>query len=53
MLGISKRENKELRKLFIHAARAVMWRDKTAGKLFEGWLLDLNAESRLMSRLLL
>ncbi|MBF4333122.1 IS110 family transposase, partial [Vibrio anguillarum] len=30
MLGISKRGNKELRELFVHAARAVIWRDGTA-----------------------
>lgn len=41
MLGISKRGNKELRELFIHAARAVMWRDKTAEKFFGTWLIDL------------
>lgn len=41
MLGISKRGNKELRELFIHAARAVMWRDTTAEKYFGTWLLEL------------
>ncbi|MEQ5876766.1 IS110 family transposase [Pseudoalteromonas sp. NFXS39] len=41
LLGISKRGNKELRELFVHAARAVMWRDNTANKFFGQWLLDL------------
>ncbi|HCM1331477.1 TPA: IS110 family transposase [Vibrio parahaemolyticus] len=41
MLGISKRGNKELRELFIHAARAVLWRDETAEKYFGTWLIDL------------
>lgn len=41
MLGISKRENKELREHFIHAARAVLWRDETAEKYFGTWLIDL------------
>lgn len=41
MLGISKRGNKELRELFIHAARAVLWRDETAQRYFGSWLTDL------------
>lgn len=41
MLGISKRGNKELRELFIHAARAVMWRDTSAEKYFGTWLIEL------------
>ncbi len=41
MLGISKRGNKELRELFVHAARAVMWRDGTAERYFGSWLIDL------------
>ncbi len=41
MLGISKRGNKELRELFIHAARAVMWREDTAERYFGSWLLEL------------
>lgn len=41
MLGISKRGNKELREHFIHAARAVLWRDETAEKYFGTWLIDL------------
>lgn len=41
MLGISKRGNKELRELFVHAARAVMWREETAERYFGSWLLDL------------
>lgn len=41
MLGISKRGNKELRELFIHAARAVMWRDASAEKYFGTWLIEL------------
>lgn len=41
MLGISKRGNKELRELFIHAARAVMWRDVSAEKCFGSWLIEL------------
>ena len=41
MLGISKRGNKELRQLFVHAARAVIWRDKSAERYFGSWLIDL------------
>lgn len=41
LLGISKRGNKELRELFVHAARAVMWRDESAEKYFGTWLLEL------------
>ena len=41
LLGISKRGNKELRELFIHAARAVMWRDESAERYFGSWLLEL------------
>lgn len=41
MLGISKRGNKELRELFVHAARAVIWRDGTAERYFGSWLIDL------------
>lgn len=41
MLGISKRGNKELRELFIHAARAVMWRDTSAEKYFGTLLIEL------------
>ncbi|MDB1123408.1 IS110 family RNA-guided transposase [Vibrio algarum] len=41
MLGISKRGNKELRELFVHAARAVIWRDGTAERNFGSWLIDL------------
>lgn len=41
MLGISKRGNKELRELFVHAARAVMWRDETAERYFGAWLIEL------------
>lgn len=41
LLGISKRGNKELRKLFVHAARAVMWRDASAERYFGSWLIDL------------
>ncbi|MBF9001498.1 IS110 family RNA-guided transposase [Vibrio nitrifigilis] len=41
MLGISKRGNKELRELFVHAARSVMWRDKSAEHYFGSWLLEL------------
>lgn len=41
LLGISKRGNKELRELFVHAARSVLWRDATAEKYFGTWLLDL------------
>lgn len=41
MLGISKRGNKELRELFIHAARAVMWRNETAERFFGKWLINL------------
>ncbi|TOE90072.1 IS110 family transposase, partial [Vibrio parahaemolyticus] len=33
--------NKELRELFIHAARAVLWRDGTAEKYFGKWLIEL------------
>lgn len=41
MLGISKRGNRELRTLFIHAARSILWRDKSAEKYFGSWLMDL------------
>ncbi len=41
MLGISKRGNKELRELFIHAARAVIWRDSSVEKYFGSWLIEL------------
>ena len=41
MLGISKRGNKELRELFVNAARAVMWRDASAERYFGQWLLEL------------
>ncbi|HCG5955949.1 TPA: IS110 family transposase [Vibrio parahaemolyticus] len=41
MLGISKRGNKELRELFVHAARAVLWRDTSAEKYFGSWLIEL------------
>ena len=33
--------NKELRELFVHAARAVIWRDGTAERYFGSWLIDL------------
>lgn len=41
MLGISKRGNKELRELFIHAARSVLWRDSSAERYFGTWLIEL------------
>lgn len=41
LLGISKRGNKELREMFVHAARAVMWRDESAEKYFGTWLIEL------------
>jgi len=41
LLGISKRGNKELRTLFIHAARSVLWRDKSVDKYFGSWLTEL------------
>lgn len=41
MLGISKRGNKELRELFVHATRAVIWIDGTAERYFGSWLIDL------------
>lgn len=41
LLGISKRGNKELRELFVHAARAVMWRDSSAERYFGSWLIEL------------
>ncbi|MGI3104103.1 IS110 family transposase [Vibrio alginolyticus] len=41
LLGISKRGNKELRTLFIHAARSILWRDKSAEKYFGLWLIEL------------
>lgn len=34
MLGISKRGNRELRTLFIHAARSILWRDKSVERFF-------------------
>ena len=41
LLGVSKRGNKELRELFVHAARAILWRDTSAEKYFGAWLIDL------------
>jgi transposase len=41
LLGISKRGNKELRTLFIHAARSILWRDKSSEKYFGSWLVEL------------
>ncbi|WP_413282445.1 IS110 family transposase [Vibrio sp. MA40-2] len=41
LLGISKRGNKELRTLFIHAARSILWRDKSVEKYFGSWLVEL------------
>jgi transposase len=41
LLGISKRGNKELRTLFIHAARSILWRDKSVEKYFGSWLIEL------------
>ncbi|WP_133406963.1 IS110 family transposase [Parashewanella tropica] len=41
LLGISKRGNKELRTLFIHGARSILWRDKSAEKYFGSWLINL------------
>ena len=43
LLGISKRGNKELRTLFIHAARAVMSRPDKTGKIYGEWLINLRA----------
>lgn len=43
LLGISKRGNKELRTLFIHAARAVMSRPDKTGKVYGEWLVKLRA----------
>ena len=43
LLGISKRGNKELRTLFIHAARAVMSRPEKTGKIYGEWLMNLRA----------
>ena len=41
MLGISKRGNKELRELFIHVARSVLWRDSSAERYFGSRLINL------------
>ncbi|MGR5269136.1 IS110 family transposase [Vibrio astriarenae] len=41
LLGISKRGNKELRTLFIHAARSILWRDKSVERYFGSWLVEL------------
>lgn len=41
MLGISKRGNKELRELFIHAARSVLWRGSSVERYFGPWLTEL------------
>lgn len=41
MLGISKRGNKELRTLFIHAARAILWRNASVEQYFGTWLIVL------------
>ncbi|MCG9695329.1 IS110 family transposase, partial [Vibrio sp. Isolate22] len=35
------RGNKELRTLFIHAARSILWRDKSVEKYFGSWLIEL------------
>ena len=43
LLGISKRGNKELRELFIHAARAVIIRPETSERYFGSWLLELKS----------
>jgi transposase len=43
LLGISKRGNKALRTLFIHAARAVMSRPDKTGKVYGEWLINLRA----------
>lgn len=47
MLGISKRGDKELRELFVHAARTVIWRDETAEHYFGSWLIDLKRRKPL------
>ena len=41
LLGISKRGNKTLRTLFIHAARAVLSRPDKTGKVYGDWLVEL------------
>ena len=43
LLGISKRGNKTLRTLFIHAARAVLVRAEQTGAIFGPWLVKLKA----------
>ena len=43
LLGISKRGNKALRTLFIHAARAVLSRPDKTGKIYGEWLIHLRA----------
>lgn len=43
LLGISKRGNKTLRTLFVHAARAVLSRPEQTGKVFGNWLIELRA----------
>ncbi|EVT94919.1 transposase IS116/IS110/IS902 family protein [Vibrio parahaemolyticus VP2007-007] len=47
LLGIPKRGNKELRTLFIHAARSVLWRDKSVDKYLVHGLQNLRRESHL------
>jgi transposase len=51
LLGISKRGNKELRELFVHVARAVIWRDGTAERYFGSWLIDLKRRKPFTSKL--
>lgn len=43
LLGISKRGNKELRELFIHAARAVIIRLEASERYFGSWLSELKS----------
>jgi len=43
LLGISKRGNKTLRTLFVHAARSILSRPEQTGKVFGQWLVDLRA----------
>lgn len=41
LLGISKRGNKGLRELFIHGARAVLFKPENAVAIFGNWILEL------------
>ncbi len=41
MMGISKQGNRELRTLFIHAVRSILWGDKSVERYFGSWHVNL------------